>query len=822
MQKNSEAQNNFKGFPDLINYFGFVDEGILLNKDGSLMAGFYYHGPDLDSSSAQDKDALCSQVNAVLGSLRTGWVINVNAIRIPVTEYPHDNSFPDATSWLIDCERKSNFESAQRHFETVYVLTLTYKPSALQDRKFQKLFVTSEKKNKIDAVKQRDMESLCREFKQVILEVESGLSGARLNVEQMSSTQMQGFLHYCITARYIDFADVQGGFLNYLLGGYDFTGGIHPQIDGKYIGVVAVVGFPSESHSEMLGNALMSLPFEYRFSIRFIVLDPVDAEQEIKKVLLKWHNKQFNLKNIILQIISPGSESQYGNIEAAEKAADAHQAMTIAQAGGVRYGYFSSVIVIICEDESECQRRVKIVRDLLTDKRFPARVETINAIEAYLGSLPGDSARNVRKPLIHTLNMTHLMPLAGTWTGQEYNPNPRLEKNSPSLFYASTQGAAPFRFNNYVDDVGHTMICGPTGSGKSTLLSLMCVQFLRYPGAQVFCFDKRNSMFALVKACSARHYPILDDDSHLTFSPLKDIAVESEKRWACEWMEELIVLAGVEMNPEKRIAISNAINALRSDKEKTLSNFCLNIQNTEIRKALDPFVSTQKGVMAHLLDASHDSLQDGHFQVFEISKLMEEEKRFSIPVLSYLFHQIERRLSGAPTLIAVDEAWTVFDDQMFREKLKIWLRELRKANACVVFCTQHVTDIIHSSIKDVILESCPVKVYLPNPQAASPTGEEAYKTLGLNETQIGIIANAIAKKHYYYTSPLGMRLIDLELEKAFLSFMGKTSLEDIKRIKSLEQKHGEAWVKYWLSEYGLNEEAGLWDEVYESLTNRRG
>jgi len=53
-------------------------------------------------------------------------------------------------------------------------------------------------------------------------------------------------------------------------------------------------------------------------------------------------------------------------------------------------------------------------------------------------------------------------------------------------------------------------------------------------------------------------------------------------------------------------------------------------------------------------------------------------------VLSYLFHRIEGRLDGSPTLIIIDEGWLVLDSPDFAAQLREWLKTLRKKNASVV------------------------------------------------------------------------------------------------------------------------------------------
>ena len=142
--------------------------------------------------------------------------------------------------------------------------------------------------------------------------------------------------------------------------------------------------------------------------------------------------------------------------------------------------------------------------------------ESVNAVEAWLGSLPGHVYANVRQPLIHTLNLAHLMPLSSVWAGPERNEH----LDGPPLFTAETSGSTPFRFSTHVGDVGHMLIVGPTGAGKSVLLALMAMQFRRYPDSQIYIFDKGNSARAAVLAMGGAHHE-LGSDGSLAFQPLR-------------------------------------------------------------------------------------------------------------------------------------------------------------------------------------------------------------------------------------------------------------------------------------------------------------
>ena len=107
----------------------------------------------------------------------------------------------------------------------------------------------------------------------------------------------------------------------------------------------------------------------------------------------------------------------------------------------------------------------------------------------------------------------------------------------------------------------------------------------------------------------------------------------------------------------------------------------MKLQDPGLRQALRPY--TLKGNFGALLDAQSDGLRDGRFQVFEMAHLMELGDRIVIPALLYLFHRIEQRLDGRPTLIILEEAWTYLLHELFAERIQLWLKELRKYNAAV-------------------------------------------------------------------------------------------------------------------------------------------
>ena len=348
---------------------------------------------------------------------------------------------------------------------------------------------------------------------------------------------------------------------------------------------------------------------------------------------------------------------------------------------------------------------------------FAGRVETVNTLEAFLGSLPGHVVPNIRRPLVHSLNLADLMPSSSTWPGLATCPSPLYPPNSPPLLYGATTGSTPFRLNLHVGDLGHTLIFGPTGSGKSTLLALLAAQFRRYKNARITVFDKGRSLFALAKAAGAGHYDLGGDTGSPGLCPLAKLDSHADIVFAEDWIEACFQLQqGTPPTPRQKEEIHRAVKLMQETKDgqgRSLTNFVTTVQDKDIRAALGTY--TIEGSLGHLLDARSDGIKASAFTVFEIEDLMALGERNLIPVLLYLFRHFERSLSGAPSLLLLDEAWVMLGHPVFREKIREWLKVLRKANCAVVLATQSLSDAVRSGILDVLLK------FLPNHRSSCQT-----------------------------------------------------------------------------------------------------
>lgn len=792
---------------DLLNYAAVADDGVIVCKNGAFMAAWMFEGDDAASSTDEQRETASMRVNQALARLGNGWMIHVDAVRRPANAYADvaTSHFPDPVSAAMDEERRRLFRSLGTTYEGYLVMTLTYFPPQIAQRKFVEMMFDDDAEvtgsTELTHGLIADFQRECRSF-------ESRLSSVfrmkRLKAHEQTTEEGRKLTHddflrwlqFCVTGLDHPIALPDNPvYIDALVGGQEIWAGVAPRIGRRFVQVVAIEGFPLESYPGILAS-LAELPSEYRWSNRFIFMDPHEALRQMEKFRKKWRQK---VRGFFDQVFQTNSGSV--NYDALSMMQDAEAAIAEINSGLVAQGYYTSVVVVSDDDRSRLDRSVRQIEKAINARGFAARVETINTMDALLGSFPGHGVENVRRPQINTLNLADLLPSTTIWTGQAEAPCPMYPPNSPPLMQCVTQGATPFRLNLHVDDLGHTFIFGPTGSGKSTHLGMLAAQFRRYKGMSLYCFDKGRSLYPLVKACGGLHFDVAGDDDALAFCPLQFLETKSDRAWAMEWIDSMLALNGVQTTPAQRNEIGNAILSMHQSAASTLSEFVLMIQDESIREALK--IYTADGAMGHLLDASVDGLRLSDFAVFEIEDLLNLGDKFVLPVLLYLFRRIETSLKGQPAAIILDEAWLMLGHPVFRAKIREWLKVLRKSNCLVVMATQSLSDAANSGILDVIVESTATKIFLPNPFARDDDAAALYRRMGLNTRQIEILATAVQKRHYYYVSDKGRRLYDLALGPLALAFIGSTDKESLAAIRTLEARHGEAWVHDWLRLKGL-------------------
>lgn len=801
------------GLADLLNYAAVVDNGVIVGKNGSFMASWLYKGADNASATEAEREMVSFRVNQALSGMGSGWMIHVDAVRRPAPNYSHpsESDFPDAVSAAVDEERRRLFEGLGALYEGFFIITVTWFPPMLAEQRFVELMFDDD----LDKpTKKRRTTNLIDTFKREIANFEGRMSSAVL-MEPLLGQKVQNedgsivtyddflqWLQFCVTGL-IQPVQLPSNpiYIDNLIGGQELWTGVTPKIGRKYIQVVAIDGFPLESYPGIL-NRLAELPIEYRWSNRFIFMDNHEAVSHLEKFRKKWKQK---IRGFFDQIFN--TNSGHVDEDAANMVADAGAAIAETNSGMVAQGYYTSVVILMDEDRTAAEESARKLEKAIRALGFGARTETINTMDAFLGSLPGHGVENLRRPLINTMNLADLIPASTVWTGENFAPNPLMRPNSPPLLHAVTAGNSPFRVNLDVRDLGHAVMFGPTRAGKSTHLGLFALQWLRYTNAKLYCFDKGNAMFATCKGAKGTHYIVAGAEEKLAFAPLSGLTSKTRLVWAMNWINDILALNGVVTTSDQRNEIAQTLMDMgkverETGRPGTISEFQGMIQDEDIRSALKDY--TIDGLMGHLLDSETDQLSISNFITFEIEQLMGLDQRFALPVLLYLFMRIEENLDGSPTLIILDEAWMMLGHDVFRKKIREWLKTLAKKNCRVLMATQNLSDASNSGILDVIVESTATKIFLPNMHALDEEATKLYFRMGLNIRQVEILAKAVPKRDYYLVSEKGRRLYSLALGPLALAFVGAGAIEDIATIKDLESKHGDDWVHVWLRQRNLS------------------
>lgn len=775
----SEFRQKADRLTDLLPWALLVAPGIVLNKDGSFMQAISYRGPDLESCTEAQLVSATARLNNALKRLGSGWAIFVEARRQQAMAYPDEGHFPDPVSWLIDAERRDLFEREQEHYESVYYLSFQYLPDREAVAKVSKFFVSSDDETEHDYKKSLDF------FQNSVKRVFDILKDFMYEVSFLDDERTLTYLHSCISERQHPVkAPEVPVYLDSILADTPLVGGLEPKLGNRHIRTLSILGFPSSSVPAIL-DSLNFLPIEYRWVTRYIPMDKLDAEKVLKNYRRQWFSKRKGMMNIISEVFSK-TESAIVDTAAVRKSQDADEALQELSDDHVSFGYFTATVTVWDEDKEAAYEKMREVERVINGLGFTVVSETMNSVEAWLSSLPGHVNANVRMPLIHSLNLAHMIPFSALWAGPKKNDH----LSAPPLMYTRTAGNTPFRLSNHIGDVGHEMIIGPTGAGKSVLMNMMAMQFLRYEEAQVFIFDKGGSFLVSTYGVGGHYYQVGSVQSEgLVFQPLAHVDQNSERVWAQDWVCGLMRNENIEITPETKDTIWNALTSLSNvpQEQRTLTGLKALLQDNQLRQALDTYCLG--GPYGEILDADSEVFYQSNWQCFEMEDLMQVPDVVA-PVLSYIFHVLEKRFDGRPSLMILDEAWLFLDHPIFEAKIREWLKTLRKMNVSVIFATQSVDDALNSKIASALVESCPSRIYLPNDRALEPSVRGAYEELGLNERQIQILASSLPKRQYYFESHKGNSLFDLGMGPIALAFAAASSPQIKKKAREIMEQVG--------------------------------
>jgi type IV secretion system protein VirB4 len=357
--------------------------------------------------------------------------------------------------------------------------------------------------------------------------------------------------------------------------------------------------------------------------------------------------------------------------------------------------------------------------------------EDLNFEPAFWGQFPGNENYVVRRALISSANAAGLISMHGF-------PMGRAKGNhwGDAVSVLETTAGTPYFFNFHEGDLGNFTIIGPSGSGKTVVLNFLIAQAQKF-APRTILFDKDRGSEIFVRSLGGR-YERLSRGNPTGFNPLRLPDKPINRAFLRDWLGCLLQPEGA----EEETTIASAVDEIYSHgPELRRLRFVRDLlaggrrpRAGDLPSRLNPWILD--GEHAWLFDNRDDRLDFSHGALgFDMTELL-DDRRLRTPALLYLFHRIEARLDGQPTMILIDEAWKALDDPMFAARIRDWMKTLRKRNAIIGFVTQSAADALNSSIASAIVEQTATSIFMPNPKARD---EDYCKGFGLSPQEFEFV-----------------------------------------------------------------------------------
>ena len=793
-----EKNNKLSSFCPWSFPIGDFEDGIILLKPGALMRAYSFVCPDLGSASVESIHSVSFYFNEAIKQLGSGWGCQFESQRILCQDYP-GSEWNNMAGYLIDRRRQDAFTQKTEHFINHYFIIFTCK---LKSDIYAKTTNLLYKKNTTTEREGFYNLELCKKeiqlFKDETDGIISRLNGT-INYKALDNDEVTTLIHTSVSSKHHKVkAPKVPTLYDYYITDDNLDIANTLKLGDVYIPVIAIRNLPMQTYPGMLAN-LNASGVEYRWSTRWISRDKAESSKDIEKYQKRFYGSRKSWGTALAESVA-NFESGREDPAALAFEEDTNMAKIELATDIYSFGYYTSNIMVWDENYTVAIEKARYIISLINSSGFTAKLETTNSFNAFLSMQPGNMYANVRRPVISSGNISQIIPLSSVWSGIKYNQWTKEEFGcSAPLLTCNTTSKVPFFLNMNVGDIGHGFIFGPSGAGKSTLLCLLESQFLKYKNANVIILDKDKSARSITMAAGGIYVEPGTED--ISFQPLRDLETEVDISWASEFIKLLLEMQNIKTDATMSEAIAIALKQIRDEKQKedrTITTFQQYVNYTnpvtglnDIRIGIQPY--TINGEYGRIFDASNTNISLSKWVMIEMGALMKMGVQAVTPALFFIFRFIEKVYSkpngdptGDPTLLVLDEAWVFLDNPFFAKKIEEWLVTLRKKKVFCIFATQEVAKAVKSSLATTIISQCLTKIFLADPSAQSDVVAGYYRYFGLEDNEISALARATMKKDYFYKSPNGSRMFQLELDKMQLALLSPNHT----LLDSLEMKYG--------------------------------
>ena len=539
--------------------------------------------------------------------------------------------------------------------------------------------------------------------------------------------------------------------------------------------IVSLKDYPSHTTPGMLDD-LLRLPYEMVLTESFGFVDRQGALERMKLTARR------------MRAASDEATSLRYDLEAAQDDV---------ASGRSAFGEHHLSLLVKAESFAELDSGVADISSALTEAGVISVREDVNLEAAFWAQFPGNMHYIGRRALLSTMNFASFASLHNFPTGQG-----RGSHWGEAVSLLETTSAGPYFFNFHQRDLGNFTVIGPSGSGKTVVLGFLLAQAQKFQPRTVY-FDKDRGAEIFIRALGGR-YDVIRPGEPTGFNPLQLEDTPINRRFLVDWLTSLISAAGPEVTAEDLAQISEAIDAnfAQPARFRRLRFLAELFRGGRRPHALDlcarlaPWHSG--GDQSWLFDNAEDGLDLGARTLgFDLTSIL-DHRAARTPVMMYLFHRVEQRLDGSPSIIVIDEGWKALDDEVFVEKIRDWEKTIRKRNGILGFCTQSAQDALTSKISTAIIEQSATNIFTINPKAQS---EDYCDGFGLSSHELELVRSLPDTSHCFLIKhgkdSVIARLNLSGMQDVLTVLSGREST--VRRLDALRAKLGDQPVS-WLPE----------------------
>lgn len=791
-----------KSLADIIPWMSPWDDKTVLCKDRGLLAVLEYHPYDYDGISPEKVNAHAAAMERMLMKLRRNDIY----LWFTHTRRRQKISVPNAGTAIADKIAHGYYKkyTEKNHYKHRHFISVLILPQA-GPGKFMETFKAAYKRNPsviasmgatikgslgFDAMNSVISEHLRNQsinLENLINLVENSAT-AMGQMERLKGKSLWGFLNNMVTPtetepnpmslpKYVlldsylgmDTLNVEEDYL-------EFSGATSK----KDVAVLSIKGEP-EAYPEHTQPGLLDVLYqvdgEWIISMALRMTDVDAAKSYMKSFRTFYNNTQKSVMSMVGEAVTE-VKSNNVNDDAEVRSGQTSQAIKSFATGNALAAYSNISVIVFGDTVGHLKNQVDEVYKALTEKEFTPLRETMHTLAAWAGTIPGQWALPVRWVFLTGGPIADMIPVHGIYTGHPSNQylSEQLNRPIPSLAKFDTEEGATFDFNFHVADLGHTLVAGPSRSGKSVFINFLITQWLRYPNSRVIVFDKDYSN-AITCMMNDGVYMDYASVKGMPLNPIKNLETQADIDWLGQWLEQLLQTKDESLNSEQSIELAAGVRRMLAVPEEfrrlsTLAEHLTGPHAQDLRNRLSIWTT---GVWSRFFSHKEDGLHLARYTSIAMDEvtsmdLMAPARAF----LSYMFHRIEKSLDGNPTFIYLEEAWFAFEDPVFSDRLKQWLKRLAKKNAIVVMATQSAFESQSSSSFSSIIDNVPTLILLPHPKAS------AYKDFYRNNFQIDpyqveILQDLTQKKDYYVIQSGIPKVIKSTFDRETLSYLRSDS-----------------------------------------------